>query len=572
MHDATPTVRHLVKISAILVGILAANHFQWTRLEWHLFEQKSYWKTAAFVIVWMVSVTGPMAAAYSPRTGTRWVYGILLPLLNMANDIHFRIMGEGINLTVLEKVINNLQLTGQVGVPYLHVVWTPAASAALMGFGIVLSPKTTLPRVARVGEWWPVFAGLLASVPIAQNLHHTDGWPGYYVTPTCLVEYVMDRPNSRREEVSLPLTASGRQATHLVLIIDESVRGDFIDLNGEWDTTPWLKAQRGIVNFGLSTAARNCSAESNLVLRSGANPRQLYQKDRTILNNPSIWKYARLAGYRSVYIDGQMPQGRLHSYMTFEEEQLIDEFVYMSTKPIPAYGRDVEAAKLVQQYLRSSTPTLVILNKYGIHFHYEHSYPQGQDVFRPHLDANEFPVDRTRMVNSYRNAARWAVDHFLRTLLEGADLSRSVIIYTSDHGQNLLEDGKPATHCRVQNPTPQEAIVPLLVFTRMEALRMSFQAAADTNRNRTSHFQIFPTLLILMGYRPEDVVDRYYLSLLDSVTEELGFLSGGAFRDSKWNRIDVSKHATGTAEESRAGGTALRPLSPPNVSGPAPRF
>ena len=107
----------------------------------------------------------------------------------------------------------------------------------------------------------------------------------------------------------------------------------------------------------------------------------------------------------------------------------------LSAIPIRPYERDGEAARIIKRYLTSSAPSLIIFNKFGAHLRYEHAYPNGQDAFHPHLTMNEFHEDRLRMVNSYRNAVRWAVDHFLRVLLEGTDLSQSIIIYTSDHGR-----------------------------------------------------------------------------------------------------------------------------------------
>jgi len=109
------------------------------------------------------------------------------------------------------------------------------------------------------------------------------------------------------------------------------------------------------------------------------------------------------------------------------------------------------------------------------------------------------------------------------------------VIYTSDHGQVL--PGQPATSGGVRMPhgyphlPPIVANVPLLVFGfgpkgtdflhRLES--------NDTLVNNCSHFQIFPTLLLSMGYPPEEVHKHYGNSLLDRLQPGYPryFITGG---------------------------------------------
>ena len=83
----------------------------------------------------------------------------------------------------------------------------------------------------------------------------------------------------------------------------------------------------------------------------------------------------------------------------------------------------------------------------------------------------------------------------------------------------------------------------LMVFTGVRALKASFQSAGERNQNKASHFQIFPTLLTLMGYKIEDVADRYYISLLDTVEEDIGFRTGGGpFPSGVWHKFDMARY------------------------------
>src|SRR5262249_38085823 len=52
-----------------------------------------------------------------------------------------------------------------------------------------------------------------------------------------------------------------------------------------------------------------------------------------------------------------------------------------------------------------------------------------------------------RAIADYPNAIAWSVDEFFRNLLPAVDLSKTLIIYTSDHGQSLLPGH--FTHCSI---------------------------------------------------------------------------------------------------------------------------
>ena len=58
------------------------------------------------------------------------------------------------------------------------------------------------------------------------------------------------------------------------------------------------------VDFGESASLANCSAPSNLALRSGVDVRDA-GPHTDLRKMPSIWGYARKAGYRTELIDGQ---------------------------------------------------------------------------------------------------------------------------------------------------------------------------------------------------------------------------------------------------------------------------
>ncbi len=59
------------------------------------------------------------------------------------------------------------------------------------------------------------------------------------------------------------------------------------------------------------------------------------------------------------------------------------------------------------------------------------------------------------------------------------------------------------------------------------------------NRNRTSHFNIYPTLLLAIGYERKAVLESYGPSLFDPTADPLTFISqfDRFGRSPRWTRI-----------------------------------
>jgi glucan phosphoethanolaminetransferase (alkaline phosphatase superfamily) len=134
--------------------------------------------------------------------------------------------------------------------------------------------------------------------------------------------------------------------------------------------------------------------------------------------------------------------------------------------------------------------------------------------------------DREKSLNSYMNGIRWSVDDWFKGLLaEGGEFKPYVIIYTGDHGQNIVDDGTLATHCRPR-ANRFEGIVPMMVFSNDDALLEKFKTVQSAGYDKTSHFQIFPTLLWLVGYNESWVRSHYGASLTEPPTTRPEFFVG----------------------------------------------
>jgi glucan phosphoethanolaminetransferase (alkaline phosphatase superfamily) len=400
--------------------------------------------------------------------------------------------------------------------------------------GFLSSRKLTLLPLA------PCFllGGLIYYVGASYGLE-TKGMPSpFYNLSLFTVYHFTETPPAEKSEPNITQTSSPL-VRHVVLIVDESVSGDFIDLNVPRGTTPFLVSLgNSVTNFGLAISASNCTNTSNAVLRLGANPATLGKGGNDILSNPSVWKYARQAGFETHFIESPIISQYRGNYMSDEELRQIDNIHSVPEEVDVAY-KDREVINFLKDILRRTKPQFVYANKFGAHFPYQYAYPADASDFKPHMLEYESIKNRERLVNSYKNAIRWSVDRFFESLVKEIDLSETVLIYTSDHGQNLLDDHKPVTHCRRMSQNLFEAVVPLLVWSGNDVQRKKFELAAKQNFNKASHFEIFPTILTLFGYDSQSVREQYHQSLFETIDEPLGFVSGpiaGRFgRKATWN-------------------------------------
>jgi hypothetical protein len=71
-----------------------------------------------------------------------------------------------------------------------------------------------------------------------------------------------------------------------------------------------------------------------------------------------------------------------------------------------------------------------------------------------------------------------------------------------------------------------EAYVPLFAITSMPEFEQLLKKGAARGFGRFSHFEIFPTLLLAMGYDPGWVNKTYGPSLMDSPSPDRKFMIG----------------------------------------------
>ncbi|MBJ9976487.1 sulfatase-like hydrolase/transferase [Pseudomonas sp. S75] len=477
-----------------------------------------------------------LLAAWIRPGWLRWPLALAFAVGGLFFDAYLRITDSYLTYSAFVSMVYAGGFVHEAFQQYHQAIMLAAASATLPLVGIGLRPGPA----PRMPGWLPLAAPLLGLALLVGMLfvragEGARGLPVMY-TPLAYLslfgyEALQDRVGPR-EPVKLTQSAAPL-ARDIVLVIDESISGNYLDLNTPAGVTSQLLLPHpgvDVVNFGYAASVANCSADTNVTLRYGGT-REDYQRMNSTL--PSIWQYAKRAGLGTVYLDAQRTGGNLQNLMTETEKQDIDHFIQFNASAV--VDRDMAALQRLVELLGDGQPQLIVINKLGAHFPVHDKYPDAFMTYRPALPRGRFQdvADTgsregfdgsvqawTLYRNAYRNTLAWNVGEFFRRLFAEADLSQAVVIYTSDHGQDLHERGNAGlnTHCD-SDPVMEEGLVPLVVIQGQGVKGLDWQAHLAQNRNASSHYNIFPTLLKLMGYDSTQVA-ALYGPALDQPTQD----------------------------------------------------
>lgn len=380
---------------------------------------------------------------------------------------------------------------------------------ALLAIGLLRIAALRRRRVSGVATLGAI-VGFVLSVAAGIFLElRTGGAFDSYMEPYRLVakvsNSVLNGPLYRERAAVAEAPTRERLAKRIVLVMDESIAWSRLSISGyERDTTPYLRSIRDrFVDLGPALSSFNCSMASNYVLTADVRPDDLPDpRGRKSLGQPNIFAWAQRAGYRTMYASAQT-EGALTNGMTPFDTKFIDR-VHLHQRADDQ--GDLALVPEILRFLDESEQAFVFVVKAGAHFPWARR-KYGEVAFAP-IPQDGAPYDialQAEFRNAYDNLVRWTVDHFAQTLMPPLFEREAMVVYTSDHGQNLFDHPtRIATHCTFTGEIPPEqGIVPLLVFGAPGAV-------AAEGPGFYSHFHINPSLRYAMGYDVD--VDETFFS------------------------------------------------------------
>ena len=218
--------------------------------------------------------------------------------------------------------------------PYIVRDW---AVVAILGIVLCASPAPRF-SVSGVFGLLPVVSGALAAGVTVYTMGGTQVFPipfGTFSNTAIVLARVSNSPRfvgkspswdpANLRDVLVNSDAKIEGAIHpifnkIVMIMDESVRGDYVLFNdATHNTTPFLRTTHNLVNFGVAISSGNCSHISRTIFRFGMRQSDLPDEWGKGLNRPTVWQFAHRAGYKTVHVDASY-----HNELSPAEKTQID--------------------------------------------------------------------------------------------------------------------------------------------------------------------------------------------------------------------------------------------------------
>jgi hypothetical protein len=274
-------------------------------------------------------------------------------------------------------------------------------------------------------------------------------------------------------EYLTPYNPSTPRMTKIVVVMDESVAESAFRAQQNGHRLPNTYVYPGPVYSGA-----NSSAPSNYYFRKAVR-----LPTGGISQVASLFEQAKKVGYRTVYIDNQgvLNDHGARNYMDVTEVGFISEII--SNDGLPRHERDAVSLRQLEKILQGKEATFVYINKLGSHFPYS-------TTIAPELRSGNRTDDYLRSVRVN------AVEYLARLMaMVGPD---SVVIYTSDHGQDFehgLTHGDSGDDASVN-----QWKVPFAVGSGSAQLMHRVTTSPTLASQYLSHFDIAELVRNLIGY------------------------------------------------------------------------
>lgn len=224
----------------------------------------------------------------------------------------------------------------------------------------------------------------------------------------------------------------------VAFVIGESLRADHLSLNEyERETNPLLSKRTNI--FSLSHIYTEYSYTNRSIPHILTRADSIYIE--RAFNEMSFIPFFNKCGFYSSWISNQ---DAAHTYVSFMNE--CDTLIYAHPeKSTYNYNLwlDEDLLPIFDDLLSKNYPRqLFILHTIGSHWFYNSHFSDPYKIFEPICSSRIITqCTAEEIINSYDNTVVYT-DFFLDNLIQRLENKNAVLIYLSDHGEVLGEDGQ----------------------------------------------------------------------------------------------------------------------------------
>ena len=368
---------------------------------------------------YVFAVTLPLLVAFSTfLTYFRYtVNATLTPMtieLALINDLrtNMQVVSWQLILLVLFSVVVSFAV---IWVRWKKISFTRPYLHLLVALGIIFMTNSLIPQLKR---------------PLTQRMPYSI----YYTFKT----YFEIRNVAAEQRTAFTSDAiANSDSLVVVFVIGESLRSDHLQINGyERETTPYLAKENNLVslpNIYSEECFTHTSVPQIMTRADSINPQRAYDEQSfvTIFNN---------AGFKTSWIANQES---VSTYAYFMNE--CDTLIYINgSKSVYTFDKwlDEDILPYLDEELQDSNPAqLHIVHSIGSHWWYNSHYTDDFELYTPVIKSRVVSSNtKEEMINSYDNTILYT-DYFLKETIDLIRNKKSILVYLSDHGESLGEDG-----------------------------------------------------------------------------------------------------------------------------------
>ena len=317
-----------------------------------------------------------------------------------------------------------------------------------------------------------------------------------------------------------------------VMVVGETARAHNFSLYGyPRNTNPLLSKTPGIKAFPNVTTQSNTTHKSVPMLLSAASAEDFER----LFHEKGILAAFKEAGFHTVFISNQLPN---HSFIDFLGEQADEHYFLKKEDASQGNHYDEDLLQKLDEILPLADASssahyhyryrklFVVLHSYGSHFNYQERYPRSFAYFKPDSRSEAKPENRRDLLNAYDNTIRYT-DYILHGIIERLqkwegvqtktdgvyDQPTSAMLYTSDHGENIFDDGRCLFLHAAPKASDYELHVPFIIWTSAGFSKQYPDILKALGENRSKQVQsslsAFHTMLGIGGILTRYRLDEY---------------------------------------------------------------
>ncbi|WP_430812721.1 MULTISPECIES: phosphoethanolamine transferase [unclassified Carboxylicivirga] len=239
-----------------------------------------------------------------------------------------------------------------------------------------------------------------------------------------------------RTDVGLDAIVSGKDTLRVILVLGEAVRNDHLGFNGyHRNTTPRL-SQREIISFSKTRSLHSYTAASvpQLLTRADINSAEFAYTEESIIS------ILNRCGFQTFWLGNQTPD---YTYDGFAKSANWYKNVALTSS---SYSDKKWTDENILAHLDEIMPfdgqrTFACLHTIGSHWYYNYRYTNSFKHFVPVTKSRSIHHNSSNeIINAYDNSILF-MDYFIDELIKRLEDDNAIMIYMSDHGELLGEDG-----------------------------------------------------------------------------------------------------------------------------------